>query len=365
MKRAIVICLDGCDPEYLEERLPNFHRFKQRFGDAIVPTTTNVNSVSIITGVYPKEHGITSNFYYDRKLGKAYYMESADSILVENIFEKVTKRGFKSALITAKDKLRILLSRGTSLSFSAEEPTRWVVDRIGPPPDIYSIEVNEWLFRSFLEVLRGFDPDLSFLMTTDYVMHKFPPESQEAKRNMRMIDKWLGTLLDYVESKKTSEYLVCLTADHGMSNKIKGIDLEKLLEKEGIKARSIPIIKDRYILHHQNMGGSSYLYVNVESEIENAIDVLSGTEGIEEVLSREEASLIYNLHPDRIGDIMVLGEKDVVFGQGEKEFFEVNLRSHGSLHERKVPIFVYGDVFEVKENKDIGSLVLNWLMNEQ
>jgi len=362
MRKAVVICLDGCDPEYLEGRLPNFRRFARSFGNAVVPTTTNVNSVSIITGVYPKEHGITSNFYFDRKLGRAYYMESADSILVENIFEKVSKRGISSALITAKDKLRLLLGKGTSLSFSAEKPARWVVERIGPPPDIYSIEVNEWLFRSLLEVLKGFDPGVSFLMTTDYAMHKFPPESQEAKKNMEMIDKWLGTLLDYVQSKENSEYLVCLTADHGMSNKKRGIDLEKILEKEGIKARFIPIIKDKYVLHHQNLGGSSYLYLGSEREIDDAIDVLSETEGVEEVLSNEEASLTYNLHPERIGDIMVLGEKDVVFGQGEEEIFEVNLRSHGSLHERKVPIFLYGEVFEVMENKDVGSLVLNWMI---
>ncbi len=321
--------------------------------------------MSIITGAYPKEHGITSNFYYDRRLRKAYYMESAASILIENMFEKAAKRGISSALITAKDKLRLLLGKGTNLSFSAEKPLRWVVERIGPPPSIYSIEVNEWLFRSLLEVLREFDPVISFLMTTDYVMHKFPPESQEAKGNMRMIDKWLEKVLDYVESKENSEYLVCLTADHGMSNKKRGIDLEKILEKEGIRARSIPIIKDRYVLHHKNLGGSSYLYLDSESKIKNAIDILSKTEGVEEVLSNKEASLTYNLHPERIGDIMVLGEKDVVFGQGEEEVFEVNLRSHGSLHERKVPIFFYGGIFEAKENKDIGSLVLNWIMNRK
>ncbi len=360
MKKAIIICLDGCDPEYLEETLPNFRRFEQRLGLAIVPTTTNVNSVSIITGVYPREHGITSNFYYDRKLGKAYYMESADSILVENIFEKIAKRGLKSVLITAKDKLRALLGKGASLSFSAERPIGWIVDKIGPPPEIYSIEVNEWLFRSFFEVLKKFNPDLIFLMTTDYAMHKFPPKSKEAKRYMRTIDKWLGSLIDYIESQRSPEnFLVCLTADHGMSEKRRGIDLEKLLEKEGIKARSIPIIKDRYVVHHQNLGGSSYLYL--ESGVGKALEILSETEGIEKALSKEEATMLYNLHPDRIGDIMVLGEKDVVFGRGKEDFFHVNIRSHGSLHERKVPIFIYGESFDAKENKDVGPMVFDWL----
>jgi len=360
MKKVVIICIDGCDPKYISETLPNLRRFKQSIGFGVIPTITNVNSVSIITGTYPKDHGITSNFYYDRELDKAVYMESADSILVENIFEKAAKRKLRSTLITAKDKLRTLLSKGTDLSFSAEKPVSWIVEKVGFPPDIYSIEVNEWLFRSLLEVLESFDPDLSLLMTTDYAMHKFPPGSDLANRNMSTIDELVGILIDYVESKRYSDdFLICLTADHGMSEKRRGIDLEKLLKEEGICVRFIPIIKDRYVEHHQNLGGASYLYL--KESVERALEVLSDVEGIEEALSRSEAVELYNLHPDRIGDILVLGEEDVVFGRGRDVLFDVNLRSHGSLHEREVPIFIYDESFELKENKDVGNIALEWL----
>ncbi len=363
MKRAVIICLDGCDPEYLRGDLPNFRRFNWNLGKAVVPTTTNVNVVSILTGTYPKEHGITSNFYYDRRLKKTFYMESADFILVETITERLARLGLKSALITAKEKLRTLVGRGATISFSAERPLASLESMIGPPPHIYSIKVNEWLFMSLLEVINRFEPDLSLLITTDYLMHKFPPESREAKEGMKRIDFWLGELLNHLERSK-SDYLVFLVADHGMSDKRRGLDLERILRKEGISAKSIPIIKDKYVAHHQDLGGSSYLYLEEENEVEEAKEILLETEGVEEALNREEASSKYCLHPERIGDIMVLGEEDVVFGKGESGFFKVNLRSHGSLHERRVPILVYGEGLSAEENKDVCNLVFSWIVGE-
>jgi len=44
------------------------------------------------------------------------------------------------------------------------------------------------------------------------------------------------------------------------------------------------------------------------------------------------------LPPDRIGDLLVLGVKGVVFGPVKRGLYEdVQLRSHGSLYEREIP----------------------------
>ena len=110
---AIVICLDGCGPEYLAATAtPNLDTLAgcgwRVDGQAAVPTVTNVNNVSIVTGVFPETHGITSNYYLDRELGEGVYMESADYLLAPTIFERLARRGLSSALLTAKDKLRTL-----------------------------------------------------------------------------------------------------------------------------------------------------------------------------------------------------------------------------------------------------------------
>ena len=73
-----VICADGCDPSYLEAGiaagvLPTIAGFRERgffgFADAAMPTFTNPNNISIVTGAPPSIHGISGNFALDRETG--------------------------------------------------------------------------------------------------------------------------------------------------------------------------------------------------------------------------------------------------------------------------------------------------------
>jgi phosphonoacetate hydrolase len=61
------------------------------------------------------------------------------------------------------------------------------------------------------------------------------------------------------------------------------------------------------------------------------------------ILTREEAAREYKLMASRIGDLIVWGDRDTVFGEMdmEQENFSSGLRSHRSLHELNIPLFVY------------------------
>ena len=64
--------------------------------------------------------------------------------------------------------------------------------------------------------------------------------------------------------------------------------------------------------------------------------------------------------PERIGDIVVTGEKDVVFGEPSEVEMPPSLRSHDSNHEGRVPLIGYnGDFaeFSFEENRDVGRYV--------
>lgn len=157
-KKLLFISLDGCGPDYIKRSpTPNLDRLaREGFYKeirAMVPTVTNVNNASLVTGAYPKTHGITANYFLDPKTGKGTYMESADYILTETIFERAKAVGRSSALLTSKDKLKILLNRGTSISMSVERPLKWIIDRIGSPPSIYSLEADLWLLKAACELL--------------------------------------------------------------------------------------------------------------------------------------------------------------------------------------------------------------------
>lgn len=368
-RRAIIICLDGCGPEYIQRSdVPNIRKlckdgyFVER-GRSIVPTVTNVNNVSIITGVYPEEHGITTNFHYDKSSGQEIYMESPDFIMTKTIFQMATENQHKSALLTSKDKLRTLLGRGAQVAFSAESPPEWMVRKIGPPPHIYSIEVNAWLFKAGQAIIEEQDPDLLYLTTTDYAMHKYRPGDSESKQSMQMIDQCIGDLArSFGDGDET---LLCITADHGMSDKKRAVNLEAILREAGVKARVLPTVKDRYMLHHSGLSGSAHVYLEDQKDMRKATDLILRTEGVEEVLDRGEAAKRYHLHYDRTGDLFVLGKKDYALGYVEGyDFLDVKMRSHGSLHEQRVPIIIYGGSFkgnEITENRELGNLVIEHL----
>ena len=71
----IIICIDGFDPDYLEAaEMPNLREIGRKgfmtTGRSMMPSVTNVNNVSIVTASYPAEHGICSNYRWDRETGE-------------------------------------------------------------------------------------------------------------------------------------------------------------------------------------------------------------------------------------------------------------------------------------------------------
>ena len=147
-----------------------------------------------------------------------------------------------------------------------------------------------------------------------------------------------------------------VTADHGMSRKERMIDLGRALENVGMRGEAVPIIKDRYVRHHSNLGGCINVYLESGSVID-AVEILSAVDGVEDALIRDQAAALWMLPEDRIGDIFVTGEADVVFGNPGEVELPIGLRSHASEHELRIPIIGYNGEFDAlsfQENRDIG-----------
>ncbi|RJQ55656.1 MAG: hypothetical protein C4530_15630 [Desulfobacteraceae bacterium] len=343
MALKIIVCLDGTSPEYIEKsETPNLDAIAREgfstIGQAVVPTVTNVNNTTIVTAAFPEEHGITTNYYYDPSARTEVYMESSEFVLKETMFRSMARRGKKAALLTAKDKLKTLIQDGAAIAESAEKPSQWILGKTEAPSGIYTIEVNHWLFRAALEVLRDEAPDLIYVTTTDYITHTYAPDDEKAQWNFHEIDRLLGELLDCAPAD--TEMVV--TADHGMRAKTYGLDLNRILKGAGIAANAVPIIKDRHVVHHKNLGGAAYVYLDDPETRKEAMALLSEERGIEAVLTSPDAARKYRLHPLRIGHIFVLADKDTVFGSLPTAREPVQVRSHGSLYEREIPIYARG-----------------------
>ena len=339
---TVIVLIDGLDPQYLDAcPAPNLAAMARRGfrveGRGMTPSVTNVNNVSLVTGSYPETHGITSNYLLDRQLGEEFYMESSEFLRAETMFQRASAAGLRSLLVTAKDKLRRLLSDGATVSISSEEPPAWVVDGVGEPPPIYSLEVNRWVLQAGRYAMSLEPFDLVYLTTTDYAMHTYGPEHPESTRHVTLLDEGLGSILE-----QAPETRMLVTADHGMSDKSRMLHLPGELSRYGIVARAVPVIKDRYVVHHSNLGGSIYVHLDNSADLSAALDTLRNLDGVDDALPGEEAAQRFRLMPERIGDILVLADSATVFGDPAEIAMPPGLRSHGSAYETTVPIIGCG-----------------------
>ena len=365
-RKILILCIDAGSHDYLAASdLPTIHQLAKAgfyvHANAVIPSVTNVNNVSIATGTFPETHGITTNYHVDRATGKGEFIEDNRFLLAPTLFEtaKAHKFADKTALFVTKKKLLRMLEAGTDIAVAAEDPPPEYIDTVGQVEPIYSVEINWWLLRAVRETLRKDDPELVYCSTTDWVQHKYAPDEELSQQHLIELDKIMGDIID-----DDPEREIYITADHGMLEKTTAIDPGRVLTEHGIPASSIPIIKDRYVAHHGNLGGAAYVFLENQADTSEAIQVLLDTPGIEEAYAAEEAAQTFRLHRERIGDIFVLANETTVFGELEAAVEPTTVRSHGSRHESYVPIIGYNSPWSATDfeyNVDVGRLFLQSL----
>lgn len=367
---AIAICLDGCEPAYLDEAIeaglmPALVRIKQkgtvRFAHSVIPSFTNPNNLSIATGRPPSVHGICGNYLYERETGKEVMMNDPRFLRAPTIFQAFYDAGAKVAVVTAKDKLRALLGKGLAfdegraLCFSAEKSDTTTRAEHGidnaskhfglPVPEVYSAELSEFVFAAGVQLLKEFSPDIMYLTTTDYVQHKYAPGVPQANAFYEMFDKYL-TELDALGAA------IVVTADHGMKPKHKAdgspdvVYVQDLLDEWLGKdaARVILPITDPYVVHHGALGSFATAYLPDGADQAGIMARLAKIDGIMLVVDSPTACERFELPADRIGDIVLISTENKTIGTSEHrhDLAALNepLRSHGGLTEQEVPFIV-------------------------
>ncbi|MEO0653901.1 MAG: phosphonoacetate hydrolase [Pseudomonadota bacterium] len=367
---AIVICLDGCEPEYLDVAIagglmPNLKRIRatgtDRLAHSVIPSFTNPNNLSIATGRPPSVHGICGNFLYDPDTGEEVMMNDVRFLRAPTLFSQFYEAGARVAMVTAKDKLRALLGSGLrfdedrAVAFSSErsgDTTKAAhgIDRASdwlgmPVPEVYSAELSEFVFAAGVKLLEEWAPDVMYLSTTDYIQHKFAPDAQGAKDFYAMFDRYLGQL-DALGAA------IVVTADHGMKPKHDAngdpavIYIQDVLDDwlgQGT-ARVILPITDPYVVHHGALGSFATAYLPDGSDVAALAERLRALPELLEVTTRAEAVSKYDLPADRIGDLVMISTENMTIGTSvdRHDLAALNepLRSHGGLTEQEVPLIV-------------------------
>ena len=367
---VVVVCIDGGDPAYFDQGLrdgviPHTAGFMRdgfsAVAESVVPSLTNPNNMSIVTGGPASIHGISGNHFLDSETGDEVMMNEPEFLRSESVLAEFSKKGARVVAITAKDKLRRQLGRnvdiaGGSINFSSEKADQCTLEQNGienvlefvglPLPDVYSAELSLFALEAAVRILERHRPDIMYVSTTDYVQHKYAPGSPEINDLYMKLDTAFGRLA-------ASGAVVGLTADHGMNDKSKPdgtpnvIFLQDELNRQfGERTtRVILPITDPYVVHHGSLGGFVRVYCYDGATPDTVMRFAESLPGIEAVYDKPSACAVFDLPPDREGDVVVISDAGTALGASEathdlSALGGHRLRSHGGISEKWVPFII-------------------------
>lgn len=383
----MVICADGCDPSYIEAGLkagvlPTIARWREAgfyaVAAAAMPTFTNPNNLSIVTGAPPAVHGIAGNFALDRDSGAEIMMTDPEMVRGGTILGLMSQAGVRVAAVTAKDKLRRMLGRGVAIGprgicFSSEQADTCTPGEHGmaevealvgrPKPDMYSADLSLFALDAGIRLVEQRRAELLYLSLSDYVQHGHAPDEPEALAFHHALDQRLAHLAEL-------GCVVAVTADHGMNDKALAdgrphvLLLEDILNAEfgAGSVRVICPITDPFVRHHGALGSFVRVYRKngvILATLAQAVRLLPG---VDAVLTREEAANAWELPYDREADLVVTGDRNTVLGATAAEhdlsaLAGHRLRSHGGACEQRVPFLlsepVIGEYREIVESRTL------------
>ena len=122
---VVVVCIDGSEPDYIERAVadgampflgPVLKTGSDLRADCVIPSFTNPNNMSIVTGVPPVVHGIAANFFFDRDSGEDVMTNTPKFLCVDTFFKAFFDAASKIAIVSAKDNLTSM--PGHALDFS-------------------------------------------------------------------------------------------------------------------------------------------------------------------------------------------------------------------------------------------------------
>nr|WP_279343790.1 phosphonoacetate hydrolase [Variovorax terrae] len=362
---TVVVCVDGCEPDYLAQAVATGHMpwlkraLAQGSGliaECVVPSFTNPNNLSIVTGAPPSVHGICGNYLFDTASGTEVMMNDPKWLRAPTLLAALAEAGKSVAVVTAKDKLRRLLGHGMKgICFSSEKSDQVTLEENGiedvlglvgkPVPSVYSADLSEFVFAAGVKLMQTRRPDVMYLSTTDYVQHKHAPGTEGANAFYTMMDGYLAQL-------DAMGCVIVLTADHGMNAKVAMDGTPDVIYLQdwfdawlgAAQARVILPITDPYVVHHGALGSFATVYLPSGTDVEAARSRLQQLKGMEAVLTRAQAAERFELPADRIGDLVAVSERFTVIGTSASRHdlsgLDAPLRSHGGLSEQRVPLIV-------------------------
>jgi predicted AlkP superfamily pyrophosphatase or phosphodiesterase len=308
VKKVFLFILDGCAvAQFRAAKTPFLNRLSTEGKstlecDAVFPTATFSGHASILTGTYPERHALVGNQFYDRKLNLVKNFDDYNPneyILAPTIFELLP---LPTCAVCEP------VPKGASTIIKKQ-----IFDVL--PID----QQNQRIFNE-LEKLRPLNINLYVVnfQGVDGFGETKGPNSPEYAACLGEVDGFIETIAKQVQS----EYMMLITADHGMTSVETNINLETELVKAGFEVKCLP--------SHR----MSHLYTTPPTkELESFLKTLPY---IDKVFHQKDLERIHLKH-ERSGDLVVSAKKGFEFGEKRLK------GSHGGAtrDETLVPFIIY------------------------
>ena len=256
----------------------------------VYQSTTYPGHVSLATGVYPDQHGILHNSFYDRKEGYFNYPDQGDLIDVPPIWVLAEQAGIPAAVFfwvgSETDWNNVGASfRKAPFDASVSEETKIK-------------QITEWL-----DLDDKIRPRLimSYWDGIDTIAHQEGPTGPLIKKQILRQNKLLKKLLHEIDKRDAWDYIsLFVVSDHGMTKVSNYIILRDLIQQSGIKIRA------------SSGPAVAHLFMDQKSKVA-ALSFFSKQANIQAYDKHDLPESFHLNHPTRTGDIVLITDPPNMF----------------------------------------------------
>lgn len=300
--------------EHLDE-LPNLRRLvvtgtRVRQVRGIYPTLTYPSHTTIITGQYPREHGIVNNTKrQSQRPSPDWYWYQRD-VQVPTLYDLVRQQHQKTAAflwpVTAGSRIsynlaeifpnriwtnQVLVSlKASSPAFLLRMNQKYGHLRRG----IQQPELDNFITACAVDTLTHKRPQLTLihLVDMDSMRHRYGVRSDEAMAALKRLDERVGQLIDATIAAGTfGETNFAILGDHYQINVDHMIHLNQAFADRGwLTPTKEGTVKPDWHVWAKSCDGCTYVYTRNFADTQRLHDLLVQTEGVERVLTGQEAS---------------------------------------------------------------------------
>lgn len=213
---VLLISLDGYRHDYTQMYKPkNISTFVKKGSSAkslmpSYPTKTFPNHYSIVTGLYPDNHGIVANKFYAPDLDLDYSLKDKTAVTNKDFYQgqPIWNTASKNGLLSAT-----LFWPGSEADINGRLP-----DYYRPYDHGLSMEKRVETVINWIKLPKQNRPHLMtmYYHHIDSAGHKYGPNSVEVQDAITAVDKSLGSLFKQI-SQLDQPINIILVSDHGMT----------------------------------------------------------------------------------------------------------------------------------------------------